>query len=138
MNIFTNLLFTLVFLNIITYLKFPDIENKSYLEHKFIYFICVFFFQVSLLIIVKIKNNCKIVLKDIIHESLMTGIYSVIGYSIYVDIMITDKYKDFVVERINEKMLPTMVCIIIIMFLAITKFIEIMFSNKMNNCIKQN
>ena len=68
----------------------------------------------------------------------MTGIYSVIGYSIYVDIMITDKYKDFVVERINEKMLPTMVCIIIIMFLAITKFIEIMFSNKMNNCIKQN
>ncbi len=138
MNIFTNLIFTFVFLNIITYFNFPNINNDSYIKHKLMIFLAVFFFQISLSIIAKIKNNCKIVLKDIIQDSLMKAIFAVLGYSIYIDLIAMEGTKGYIKDNVNSDVLPILVSMVIVLFLAIAKTLEVMFANPpVDLCVKQ-
>ena len=138
MNLFTNLLFTFIFLNIMIYFKFPNINSDSYVQNKFMLFISVFLFQIAIAVMVNIKNNCKIVFKDIVQNSLMQAIFAVIGYSIYIDLMIMGSTKEYMKNKINPAISPIIVSIVITFFMAAVKLAEMSFTNKFkDSCIKQ-
>lgn len=138
MNLFTNLLFTFIFLNIIIHFNLPNMNNDSYIQNKFMLFISVFLFQVAIAIIVSIKNNCKIIFKNIIQNSLMQAIFSVIGYSVYVDLINMNSTKEYMMYKINNSIQPITISIVIIFFMSSVKLLELLFTNNFSTlCIKQ-
>ena len=137
MNLFTNLLFTFIFLNIMIYFKFPNINNDSYVQNKFMLFVSVFLFQIATTVIVNIKNECKIIFKDIVQNSLMQAIFAVIGYSIYIDLIIMGSTKEYMKNKVNPAISPIVVSMVIVFFMATVKFAEMSLTNKFkDSCIK--
>ena len=137
MNLFTNLLFTFIFLNIMIYFKFPNINNDSYVQNKFMLFVSVFLFQIATPVIINIKNECKIIFKDIVQNSLMQAIFAVIGYSIYIDLIIMGSTKEYMKSIVNPAISPIVVSMVIIFFMATVKFAEMSLTNKFkDSCIK--
>lgn len=132
MNIFTNLLFSFIFLSIITYFKLPDVNEETYIQNKIILFLAMFFFSFSITIISKIKNGCKILVKDIVNDSVSKALHCTLGYSIYVDLMNMKNTKEFILNNINVEMIPTFACITIVLFLVVVKTLEIMFNDSID------
>ncbi len=136
MNIFINLLLLLVFIYAIVYLKFPDIESNNYIQHKFILFVLTFFFQFVYTIISKIKDRCRIEIKDVVRSSLQVAIATIIGYSIFTDIKHMDSGVKAILATTNDNMLYLYVSIIITLFVALIRTMDIMFSSKYGDCVK--
>lgn len=128
MNIFTNLVFTFIFLNLITFFKFPDVTSRSFIKNKSIIFIAMFFFQMALDLIAKMKNKCKINMKIIVEKSLMISLYSILGYSCYTDLIHMERTQYFFQQHQNVQTIA--VCIIIIIFLAAIRALEVIFTNE--------
>ena len=128
MNIFTNLVFTFIFLNLITFFKFPDVTSRSFIKNKSIIFISMFFFQMALDLIAKMKNKCKINMKIIVEKSLMISLYSILGYSCYTDLIHMERTQYFFQQHQNVQTIA--VCIIIIIFLAAIRALEVIFTNE--------
>lgn len=134
MNIFTDLLFLFLFLYSVLFFKIPDIENDNYINHKFILFIAIFVFAFTTQIIAKLRNNCKIDHIDTTSKSFQIAIASIIGYSLYIDLNVMEWSKDYLSSVINSKYsLYLVVSIIMIMFIATIKIIQLLFINETNN-----
>lgn len=128
MNIFTNIVFTFIFLNLMTFFKFPDVTSRSFIKNKFIIFVSMFFFQMALDIIAKMKNKCKINIKVIVEKSLMISLYSILGYSCYTDLVHMEKTQYFFQQ--HKRVQAVVVCMIIILFLAVIRALEVIFTNE--------
>ena len=104
MNIFANLFFIFLFLLVLLFLKIPDLDyNDNYILHKVVIFVLIFCYQFLLLITNKIRKRCKIDIMETIKESLQMALYTVLGYSIFIDLKIMDSTADYVDVAMNKK-----------------------------------
>ena len=118
------------------FFKIPDIENDNYVNHKFILFISLFIFTFITQIIAKIRNGCKIDQMDVANKSLQVAVTAIIGYSLYVDFNVMEWSKDYVASLVDSKYsLYLLVAIIMILFIAIIKIVQLLFENEISgNC----
>ncbi len=136
MNIFTDMLFISIYLFIMIYFKLPDVSTDNYLLHKIILFVDVFCFFYAMQLIKKIKYKCKIDPYEILQQSIIYGLYVVIGYSVYTDLLRmkwSESYFDAIQTNMIKKYL--MVISIIIVFVTIIQLIGLIFT-KSYNCDK--
>jgi hypothetical protein len=107
MNIFTNTILIFVFILILLIFNIINFDqNDNLLKNKLYLFIAVFIFQILLKSIHKLKNNNtkpdkKINLKDIFKNSVLVSLFSIIGLSIYSDIINTECIKTYISSYIN-------------------------------------
>lgn len=138
MSVITNLVFIFVFLYIMFLFKVPDIENDSFILHKFFIFITLFIFNFVSQIVIKIRNNCKIEQYDLIYKSLETSVSGVIGYSLFIDLMVMEYTKDWMEYFTRSKyLIYLMACLMIIMFIMLIKIIKLMLNCDDDKCVKQ-
>lgn len=139
MNIFTNLLFIFIFVYIALYCQFPNINNDSYIFHKFIIFILLFCFQFIVQLLIKVKNKCKININRIISKSMIIALLAVVGYSVYIDLNYMDYTKNYFESfAYDPKLIYLMATIMIILFISLYKIIETLFNVNQNKCTKYN
>jgi ABC-type Mn2+/Zn2+ transport system permease subunit len=114
----------------------PNIKNKNYPIHKLLIFCNIFIFYYVIQIIKKIKKKCDIDLYLISQNSLMMGIYCILGYSLYVDFIYWDKTKNMFgdIKTVDITKRYLIVATIITLFVLFIKLSELIFNQKQNDC----
>ena len=136
MNILLNILFLSLFITAVIYFLI-NVENNEYLKDKLIIFMTLFFFQLSLQIISKIINKCKIDIFEITNNCLRVAFVGTIGYSVYIDLTLMDETKDiFGSDPLNPHKSNWMCAAVIILFITIVKIFELLLRSKHLDCPK--
>lgn len=137
MNAVLNLFCIFIFILTLFLFRFPNISDGNYAFHKVIIFILILFHQIILNTINKILQKCKINIKDVIHKSMQVALFSVIGYSICVDIKymcITKPLLAYVPRDRNVRYLYVAILLIVVM--ALLHSVYMMFGFDNNECEK--
>lgn len=139
MNILTNIIFIFIFIFISIIIGVPGIVHNNIIQNKIYLFGGVFIFQLLFKSIYKLRYKCKnIDIKTIINEALMMGILCVIGYSLYIDLLIMENTKQYILNfqgSDNSHTYAFLISIIISLFVLISKIIEIIITGKKDECI---
>lgn len=135
MNIFTDLLFLFIFIYSMLFFKIPDIETDNYIYHKLIFFVTIFLFTFISQILMKLRNNCKIIASEIFNRSLEVAISGLIGYSLYIDLTIMESTKEYMTSY-SKYILYLMIALTIVLFIGIVKIARVVFSYNENDCVK--
>ena len=127
MNLFTNiaLVFVFIFLSII--IGLPDFtHNDNLIKNKMFLFIGIFAFQFLIKSIYKLKNKGtkNINIKCIFNEAVLVALFSIIGMSLYFDILNIENYRNNItsyidIENINSRTFLISLIISIFMFVSI-------------------
>ena len=145
MNLFLNLffIFLLVFALFGLLLRTTDKSHTklcgNFIVNKFILFIFIFCFQFLMILISKALKKCKIVMSDLISDSLQTSITTVLGYSIILDLYFM-KSTRFIPEKtiLGKRMGNFYLSFFIVLFVAMIKMVTLIFSYQQTDCIKYN
>lgn len=134
MYIITHLFILFVFLVVTLMVNIPNINHDSGIKMKLYIFVSVFIFEIIIGISVVVYNECIIDLSKIFGSSLRTALVSVIGYSVYQD-MIMNNNSFF--HKLNNGFLKNItLSVIVIMFITINFILEIFlgYSLQSYNC----
>jgi hypothetical protein len=136
MNIITNSVLIFIFIFVSLIIGVPGLENDNLLKNKFYLFCGVFIFQLMLKSIYKIKYNCKNrEIKSIVNEAIITGIFSVIGYSIYIDLLNMSDTREIILPYVsNQNTHALLIASVISLFILCSKSVEIIVTNKKDEC----
>lgn len=100
MNVLLNTLIIFLFIVITVSANIPRSNKDNYIQNKWYLFIGITLLQICVLMIDRVYSKCKIKTLDLIKESIKVGLVSVIGYSIYVDILfmetLRESYKGYI------------------------------------------
>lgn len=132
MNIFPNTLIIFIFIFSVIYLKYPIIKNDDPIMNKVYLFLGVLALEIILLSVTRVDKDCKSnnkndKCKKVLQESIKIALLAVIGYSLYIDIILFPKYNIKIVQ--NEKLLPFYVSGMIAIFIFIAKNIDNILEN---------
>jgi hypothetical protein len=134
MNLFTNICLIYLFLVFLFSFKIIDLHNNQFVLHKLLLFLSVFFFQFFLKFFIKIINNCPINLSSLINLSSQFALFSIIGYSIYLDTKFMT-YANVISDIINKKYTSTIyIAFVIVFVISFIKSIQMMFGFKCDDC----
>ncbi len=137
MNVLTYIIFLFIYLNVLFYFNIPSLSDDNYIYHKLILFINIFVFNFFTQIITKIRNKCNTTIENIISKSLKIATYTIIGYSLFIDLKIMNSTKKYVEPYISDSQSQMLfVSTIISMFVLIMKLIEIILNNTNDACVK--
>lgn len=87
MNVFLNVFFLFLFVYTLTVFRLPNINDGRYILHKILFFIGIFCFQFTLLLMSKMMQKCKIDIEELLFNAFSTALYGILGYSFYNDII---------------------------------------------------
>ena len=142
MNIITNLLILYVVLFGSIYFGNEIKPTTTIIENKIYLFFGVFFVQCFLHIANKIRDKCKVDLNKIVSDSSITGLLTVIGYSIFNDLYSIDSTRAYILSYRDNKFATILIMTsLIVVFIAIAKSVGLLFSptyecDKCNKCEK--
>lgn len=130
MNILANILLLFIFVYLSTYIGVPGTSKNSYIKNKIFLFGGIFIFQLVINLIIKLSNNDETKsddVKQVVRDSINTGILSVVGYSLYNDLSIMDKTKEKMSNFLNNRHLNSVVLSsIITSIIGFSKTIELL------------
>jgi len=131
MNIQTNILLICIFTFIILIVGVPGLNTTNLIQNKLFLFMCIFIFQLLLRSISNIKKNCSnVTIKDIMNDALSMATSSVLGYSIFIDLLNMAETRNYIIEYTNNKYTHSiMISVIIAIFCLFTKIITLLLSN---------
>lgn len=138
MNVLTNSIIIFFFLLFTFTFNFTT-ESDNLIKNKIYLYILSCIFQLLTIAIYKIKKNCKTNLKNLINNSLITGTFVVIGYSIYVDLFNIEETRNYLLPYTNNKFIHSvLISTIIFLFVLSAKTVEmIIVDNNTTKCIKE-
>lgn len=93
MNVLLNFVIIFMFIMIVLLLKLPYLGTQNIIVNKFYLFAGIFLLQTIVLTFDKVNQKCKVKTGDILREASKTALLAVVGYSIYIDILLTPGYK---------------------------------------------
>jgi len=135
MNVLKNsvLIFIFIFLSLI--IGTPDFtHNDNLIKNKLFLFIGIFIFQLLIKSIYKLKNKGtkNIDIKAIIKDSILVALFSIIGLSLYFDIITMECTKNYItsfmdLDNINSRSL--LISFVISVFIFASIIINIVVNN---------
>ena len=133
----TILQFIFIFLSLL--IGVPGSDKYNILKNKLLLFLGIFIFEIIILSLNKVNSRCKVRIKDIINEAFFVSLLSIIGYSLYIDLLTMDNTKKLIQPYIGNKHLSSLVMSgIIVTFIFVIKILQIIVggneecSNKVN------
>jgi hypothetical protein len=134
MNIFTDTLFLFTFIFAMLYFDVPNINDDHKILHKFYLFVSITVFYFLIQLIKKIKNKCKIEPSVIFQQSIMTGLICILGYSLYIDFTLMERYKEFFEVQDDKTKKICIVSMTIVGFYLLIELSLTMFTIDKNIC----
>jgi hypothetical protein len=137
MNVITNSLLIFIFIFTSLIIGIPGLDNDNIFKNKIYLFAGLFIFQLLLKSIYKLKYKCSnIDIKIIINESIMMGIYSVIGYSLYIDLLNMASTRNYIIPHLDNKHSQVfIISSIISVFIMICLISSIIITGYKDECI---
>jgi len=137
MNKLINIFSFLLFLIIMFWLRFPNLYSDNYLYHKLILVILGMTFQAIYKVIDKISKKCVIDIKVIYYEAMNYGIMTLIGYSIYQDLMTMNYTRDFTIG-VGYGYQPISCAIVLTLFVSIIEIFRLLTNTQIGDGEKCN
>lgn len=136
MNIIKNVLLIFIFLLVFIIIGIPGMESNNLINTKLYLFGGIMIFQLLLKSMYKLRYKCKISLKSILSDSIITGMSCVIGYSIFSDLITMENTKNIIIPYIenNTRSKAFVIATIITGFILCTKIIELIIWTKNDEC----
>lgn len=130
MNLLANILLLFIFVYLATYIGVPGTSKNSFIKNKVFLFGGIFIFQLVINLIIKLTNDNETKndnVKQVVRDSVNTGILAVVGYSLYNDLSIMDNTKEKMNRFLNNRHLNSVVLSSIITFIiGFSKTIELL------------
>ena len=125
----TILQFIFIFLCFLT--RIAGYNQYNLLQNKFFIFIAFFFFQIVVNSLSYSKKKCSPNIKNIFNDSLFVALLSIIGYSIYIDLLTMKSTQYFIYPYLQSYHLSSLLSsTIIVSFIFIVKVFQIIFFGK--------
>ena len=129
MQLLTITLCQFIFLFLILVTGISGIRKNDLIGNKFFLFIVFFIFQLIANLVSNFEKKCKMTMSNIFSDSLFVGLLSVIGYSIYIDLVTMNTtfpiiYPYIYTNNINSLFLTT----IVVSFIFIIKLLQVLFT----------
>ena len=126
----TILQFVFIFLSLL--IGVPGTDKYNILKNKLILFSGIFIFQIVINSLNKLNNRCNVRIKDIINDSFFVSLLSIIGYSIYIDLLTMENTRSLIKPYLENKHLNSLLisCIIVIFIFCIKIFQIIVSGNE--------
>lgn len=125
-SIFIDSIVLFIFILVLMYLGYPEINNTNYLKQESIIFINIFWFYFIYQLLKKLKYNCSLIFNEFFMDCLQIAIYAIVGYSIYVDLIYSKTFSDFFKDAGDIKKKIT-IAFIISLFITIIRSVEYPF-----------
>ncbi len=137
MHLLLNLILQLFFIYFAILIGIPGTSDNNILFNKLILFIGILIFQFFIKIIINMKRRCKILLKNIMVDSLLYGILAIIGYSFYLDLSLMDSTKEMF-DNFNENiyLYPFIVSALITSLILFVSFFQVILNLQNDKCEK--
>ena len=137
MYLLLNLILQLFFIYFAILIGIPGTSDNNILFNKLILFIGILIFQFFIKIIINMKRRCKILLKNIMVDSLLYGILAMIGYSFYLDLSLMDSTKEMF-DNFNENiyLYPFIVSALITSLILFVSFFQVILNLQNDKCEK--
>jgi hypothetical protein len=136
MNTFFDIVFIFLFTLTIFFFDIPNLNNnKNYFNQKLIIFLAIFVFNLTMDLIKKSRNNCKIVTKTLITDSLLYGLLAILAYSLFIDLK-TDFKSEFMESMTKSSFsLNITVVFLITLVYSLTRVIRKSLNENFDKCI---
>lgn len=137
MYLLLNLILQLFFIYFAILIGIPGTSDNNILFNKLILFTGILIFQFFIKIIINMKRRCKILLKNIMVDSLLYGILAIIGYSFYLDLSLMDSTKEMF-DNFNENiyLYPFIVSALITSLILFVSFFQVILNLQNDKCEK--
>jgi hypothetical protein len=136
LNIVIDSLFLFIYICVLLFIKFPNINSDNYIKHKLIFFTTIFVFTFLTNIITLIKKACKIDAGFVAIKSLYIGTVAVIAYSIYLDLTIMNWSKEYFINKTNLDTYKSyaLISFTVVMSVLLFRLFNLLISNKEIEC----
>ncbi len=125
----TILQFIFIFLSLL--IGVPGSDKYNILKNKLILFCGIFIFQIVINSVSKVNSRCKVRLKDIINDAFFVSLLSIVGYSIYTDLLTMDNTRSLIQPYLENKHLTSLLMSgIIVAFIFIIKIFQIIIGGR--------
>lgn len=137
MHLLLNLILQLFFIYFAILIGIPGTSDNNILFNKLILFAGILIFQFFIKIIINMKRRCKILLKNIMVDSILYGILAIIGYSFYLDLSLMDSTKEMF-DNFNENiyLYPFIVSALITSLILFVSFFQVILNLQNDKCEK--
>ena len=133
----TILQFIFIFLSLL--IGVPGSDKYNILKNKLLLFCGIFIFQIIIISLNKVNTRCKVRIKDILNDAFFVSLLSIIGYSIYIDLLTMENTKKFIQPYLeNNHMKSLLMSGVIVSFIFLIKLLQIIFGGNEECSNKEN
>jgi hypothetical protein len=135
MNPLVNIISYYIFLILLFWLRFPNLNTDDYLYHKIVLVFMSVSFQIVFRVIEKIRKKCLIDSNKLMIEGLNYGMMALIGYSIYQDLMTMSATRTYLIVYGSN---PLIIALIITLFVSTIEILKLMTKTNIEKCLTIN
>jgi len=133
----TILQFIFIFLSLL--IGVPGSDKYNILKNKLLLFCGIFIFQIIIISLNKVNTRCKVRIKDILNDAFFVSLLSIIGYSLYIDLLTMENTKKFIQPYLeNNHMKSLLMSGVIVSFIFLIKLLQIIFGGNEECSNKEN
>ena len=137
MNLLLNIILMFVFIFLSLIIGVPGTGNNNPIKNKAYLFFGIFIFQLLIDLVEKIRNKCKVEIRDLIQRGVFIATISVIGYSIYIDLSLIESTKTYLKKVATNRVYSSgAISITISLFTLGIRLLEFLIKGANNDCVR--
>jgi hypothetical protein len=139
MQVLSTLILQFIFIYLSLIIGVPGTDKYNIMKNKLILFSGIFIFQTLIKSISRVRIGCKVSLKNLLIDSFLVGLVSVVGYSFYIDLSLVNSTKSLYNQfSSNPQMSAFAISGIITGFILAIRIIQILIRGTIDDCEEEN
>lgn len=139
MQVLSTLILQFIFIYLSLIIGVPGTDKYNIMKNKLILFSGIFIFQTLIKSISRVRIGCKVSLKNILIDSFLVGLVSVVGYSFYIDLSLVNSTKSLYNQfSSNPQMSALAISGIITGFVLAIRIVQILIQGTIDECEEEN
>jgi len=139
MQVLSTLILQFIFIYLSLIIGVPGTDKYNIMKNKLILFSGIFIFQTLIKSISRVRIGCKVSLKNLLIDSFLVGLVSVVGYSFYIDLSLINSTKSLYNQfSSNPQMSAFAISGIITGFILAIRIIQILIRGTIDDCEEEN
>ncbi len=139
MQILSTLILQFIFIYLSLIIGVPGTDKYNIMKNKLILFSGIFIFQTLIKSISRVRVGCKVSLKNLLIDSFLVGLVSVVGYSFYIDLSLVNSTKSLYNQfSSNPQISALAISGIITGFILAIRISQILIRGTIDECEEEN
>ena len=131
MQLLTTTVLQFIFMFLALLIGVPGSSENNLLKNKLLLFCGFFIFQIVINSVTNTQKNCNTNISNIFNDSLFVALLSIIGYSIYIDLVTMKATQNLISPYLQNNHLSSLLITgIVVSFIFFVKIFQIVFIGK--------